>query len=140
MHPNDIGQFVKNADAVRELFTSNFGKDRNGKDRIWPQWKSVASELGVPSKIRGHWNSNSHSTPPARSVLAAAETEASRSKLAATPASERDASRSASRSADHRPPPRQKARTVVPPVQKVRTVSALTPPNPLDLLDIVRWS
>ena len=139
MHPNDIGQFVKNADAVRELFTSNFGKDRNGKDRIWPQWKSVASELGVPAKIRGHWNSNWHSTPPARSVLAAAETEASRSKLAAAPASERDAPRSASRSADHRPAPRQKARTV-PTVQKVRTVSALTPPNPLDLLDIVRWS
>ena len=140
VHPNDIGQFVKNADAVRELFTSNFGKDENGKDRVWPQWKTVASELGVSSKIRGHWNSNWHSTPPARSVLAAAETEASRSKLAATPASERDASRSASRSADHRQPPRQKARTVAPPVQKVRTVSALTPPNPLDLLDIVRWS
>ena len=119
---------MRNAGAVRELFASNFGKDENGKDRKWPQWSTVAREMGVPGKIRGHWTKGSHSSTPARSKLATADTEAARSKLAATPASERDTSRSAG----HRPTPRKK-------VQKVRTVSALTPPNPLDLLDVVRW-
>ena len=119
---------MKNADAVRELFASNFGKDGNGKDRKWPQWSSVAGEMGVPGRIRGHWDKGWHSSTPARSKLATADTETARSKLAATPASERVASRSA----DHRPTPRKKVPTV-------RSVSALTPPNPLDLLDVVRW-
>ena len=121
VHSNDIEEFVKNGDAVRELFDMPSEFRKVGKDgRLWPQWASVAGEMGVPGKIRGHWNKSWHSATPARSKLATEATEAGRSKKAA--ASEKDASRSA----DHPRTPRKK-------VQKVRSVSALTPPSPLDL-------
>jgi len=136
VHSNDIEEFVKNADAVRELFkNSSLSADiHSGKSgKLWPQWSAVARKMGVPGTIRVHWNRDSPSSKPARLMLSAqASSENTGVGQKTSRKSEPDRYRyksepDAVRSAGYR-----RTRS-----GKVRTVSSLMPTLPLDLVDVV---